>query len=195
VSGAARRPFWRRRLVPAALLLLGLNLLVFLAFTLPRSWRLRSVESRAGSLRAEVERERAASAALRRQVETAAGNARDLERFYRELVQPREASLLPILEEIEEMAHGPGLQAGRRAYTREPVKGAPITRVAINVPLEGSYDQLVKFLESVERGKRFLTVDRIAISQSRSEGGAARLQVELSAFFRDETAREAARGD
>ncbi len=63
------------------------------------------------------------------------------------------------------MAHQPGLVAGRRGYTREPIKGVPITRVAIKIPLEGSYQNLVGFLEKVERGKRFLTVDKIALSQ------------------------------
>jgi Tfp pilus assembly protein PilO len=179
-----------------ALAVAGLNLVLFLAFTLPRSWRLKSVESRAGSLREEVARERALTTTLRHRVETAAQNARDVERFYRELVVRREESLLPVLEEIEAMAHQPGLVAGRRGYSRDEVKGAPITRVAIRLPLEGSYEQLVKFLANVEKGKRFLTVDKIAISQNQSErGGSARLQVELSAFFRDAKAPGNASGD
>lgn len=85
------------------------------------------------------------------------------------------------------MAHQPGLVAGRRGYTREPIKGVPITRVAIKIPLEGSYQNLVGFLEKVERGKRFLTVDKIALSQkSDDRGGEAHLLVELSAFFKEQ---------
>ena len=180
------RPFWRRRLLPVAVVAAGLNLLVLVAFTVPRSWRLSRVASRAGSLRDEVARERALTTAQKARVDTALTNTRDVERFYKEMVQRREESLLPTLEDIEAMAHQPGLVAGKRAYTREAVKGAPITRVAIRLPLEGSYQNLVGFLEKVERGKRFLTVDKIAISQSSEErGGGARLQVELSAFFKE----------
>jgi len=195
MAPSAPRPFWRRRLLPLLLVVAGLDLVLFLAFTLPRSWRLKSVTSRVGSLKEEVARERMLTRALKVRVETAANNARDVERFYRELVQSREESLLPTLEDIEAMAHQPGLVAGRRGYTRDEVKGAPITRVAIRLPLEGSYEQLVKFLANVERGKRFLTVDRIAISQNQTEGGPAKLQVELSAFFRDAKAPGNARGD
>lgn len=196
MAARARQPFWRRRLLPVVLAVAGLNLVAFLAFTLPRSWRVKSVASRAGSLRESVARERAATAALRRRVETAAQNARDVERFYRDLVAPREETLVATLEEIEAMAHKPGLVAGRRSYSREEIKGAPITRVAINLPLEGSYAQLVDFLASVERGKRFLTVDRIAIGQNRNErGDSARLQVELSAFFTSAKAARDAHGD
>ena len=185
------QPFWRRRLLPAVVIAAALNLLVLLAFTVPRSWRLSRVVSRAGSLREEVARERALSTAQKVRIETAKGNARDLERFYRDLVDRREESLLPTLEEVETMARQPGLMAGKRGYSRETVKDAPLTRVAIKLPLEGSYQNLVGFLEQVERGKRFLTVDKIAISQNRDEqGGEAKLQVELSAFF-----KEAAKAD
>ena len=195
MATSAPQPFWRRRLLPLLLAVAGLNLALFLAFTLPRSWRLQGVTSRVGSLKEEVARERVLTRALKVRVETAANNARDVERFYRDLVQSREESLLPTLEDIEAMAHQPGLVAGRRGYTRDEVKDAPITRVAIRLPLEGSYEQLVKFLANVERGKRFLTVDRIAISQNQTEGGSAKLQVELSAFFRDAKATGNARGD
>jgi hypothetical protein len=44
----------------------------------------------------------------------------------------------------------------------------------------------------VERGKRFLTVDKIALSQNAEERGAgAHLQVELSAFFKEQTPLDA----
>jgi Tfp pilus assembly protein PilO len=173
----------------------ALNLLVLLAFTVPRTWRLNRVTSRAGSLREEVARERALTAALKARVATVTNNARDVERFYKEMVQRRDESLLPTLQEIEAMAHQPGLVAGRRGYSREAIKGVPITRVAIHVPLEGSYQNLVGFLEKVEHGKRFLTVDKIALSQGSAErGAAARLIVELSAFFKEQAPVDASGG-
>ena len=84
------------------------------------------------------------------------------------------------------MAREPGLTAGHRGYAREPVKGTPLVRVMITVPLSGTYGQLVGFLEKVERGKRFITVDRVAIRRNTSEhGGQAQLAVELSGYFRE----------
>jgi Tfp pilus assembly protein PilO len=188
VATKPAHPFWRRRLLPVAAAAAGLNLLVLVAFTAPRSWRLNRVASRAGSLREEVARERALTTAQKNRVLTAQNNTRDVERFYKQMVQRREESLLPTLQDIETMAHQPGLVAGKRGYTREALKGAPITRVAIRLPLEGSYQNLVGFLEKVERGKRFLTVDKIAISQNADErNGEAHLLVELSAFFKEST--------
>jgi len=78
------RPLWRR-LVPPALVLLVLNGLVFAAYTLPRALQVRNVKARAVDVRSELDRERAATAALRRQAETIRANAADTERFYREV--------------------------------------------------------------------------------------------------------------
>lgn len=187
MAASASLPFWRQRLLPVVFAVLGLNLLVLVVFTLPRSWRLSRVASRASSLREEVARERALTAAQKARVDAASSNTKDVQRFYKEMVQRREESLLPTLQEIETMAHQPGLVAGRRGYTREPLKGVPVTRVAIKIPLEGSYQNLVGFLEKVERGKRFLTVDKIALShKSDDHGGGAQLLVELSAFFKEQ---------
>ena len=47
MAASANRPFWRRRLLPVVVAVLGLNLLVLVAFTVPRSWRLSRVASRA----------------------------------------------------------------------------------------------------------------------------------------------------
>jgi Tfp pilus assembly protein PilO len=187
VAPNGNRPFWRRILVPLAVAVAALNLLAFLAFTVPRTWRLGRVVSRAVNLRKEVAQERSLTAAHKARVEAASNNRRDVERFYKEMVRRPEESLLPTLQEIEVMAHQPGLVAGKRGYTREALKGVPLTRVSIRLPLEGSYQNLVGFLEKVERGKRFLTVDKVALSHnSEGRGGEAKLQVEMSAFFRED---------
>jgi hypothetical protein len=109
------------------------------------------------------------------------------------LPQPGRAEkgdLLPTLEAIEELARAPGLTPGRRAFQREDVEKARVERVAVTLPLSGSYDQLVGFLREVEASPRFLTVDRVAMRADR-DGGAA-LQVELSTYLR--RAAEAGRG-
>jgi Tfp pilus assembly protein PilO len=66
--------------------------------------------------------------------------------------------------------------------------------VAVALPLEGSYGQLVGFLREVERSPRFLTVDRV--SMRAEQAGAAALQVELSTYLRQSPGgrREGRRG-
>ena len=181
-------PFWRRRLVPAFLVLLGVNLVALAGWTGPRYWRQKNAAARAEAARAEVEGQRRATAALRERAASIRGNAADVERFYRSLAGSEKADLLPTLKAIEELAGSPGLRPGARGFQREEVKETRVERVAVTLPLEGSYEQLVGFLRDVDASPRFLTVDRVSM-RAESDGG-ARLQVELSTYLRRADARE-----
>ena len=156
-------PFWRRRLLPAFLALLGVNLIAFAAWTGPRYWRQRNAATRAEAARAEAERQRASVRALRDRAAAIRGNGADVQRFYRS-AGTEKADLLPTLEAIEDMARAPGLSPGARSFKREEIKDAKLERVAVTLPLEGSYPQLVGFLREVERSPRFLTVDSVTMA-------------------------------
>src|SRR5262249_4174770 len=175
-----RRPAWQRRLLPPVLALLGLNVAVFAVYTLPRTLQVRRATSRAAQARADVEAAKKEVAALRGRADALNANAEDAERFYGDM--DSRADLLPVLEGVEKRAREPGLKPGGRSVAAGDVPDPRLTRIKVNLPLEGSYDQLVGFLQRVERSKHFLTVDRIALSGR--EEGAANLQVEVSAYFR-----------
>ena len=176
-------PFWRRRLLPAFLGIAALNLLVFAVWTGPRTLRLRSVAARGETARAEVERQRVNAARLRERAAAIRANQADLERFYRSVAGTERADLLPTLAEIEELARRPGLRPGGRSFRREEVNDARLERVAVTLPLEGSYDQVLGFLRETEDSRRFLTIDRVSM-RAQGEGGGAALQVELSSYLR-----------
>lgn len=169
--------------------LLGLNVLVLAAYTLPRTYQVASATARAQEVRKELAREREATAVLRRQAEAIRGNETDSARFYREYVVGSRAELIPLLEDIDHMATEPGLKPSARTYKLEDVKGADLTQVVVLLGVEGSYDQLVGFLDRVERSKHFLTIDRIGLTAG-SSTGAPSLKVELSAYLKGKPAKE-----
>ena len=179
------KPFWRRRLLVPFLVLAGLNLAVFLAYTLPRSLREKNIASRVVVLREDVERERRATADMRRRAETLDSNHRDLTRFYREIVGGRRAGLLPILQELESTATSLGLESPRRSYAPKEVKGvAGLSRFEITMPVTGTYRQLGSYLAALEKSRYFLTVDKVMLRQK--EGSVADLAIVVSAYFRGE---------
>jgi Tfp pilus assembly protein PilO len=185
------RPFWRRALLPAFLVLLVFNLGVLLVWTLPRSLRQKSAAERAVGARSEVARERERASTLRERAAAIRANRADLERFYTTLAGNERQDLLPTLEAIEELAKAPGLTPTSRTLRRESIDKAPLERVSVTLPLEGSYAELVGFLRGVERSKRFLTIDRVSLRADAESGGA--LQVELSTYLRQSAETRAAR--
>jgi len=172
---------WRRRLLPLFLVLLGLNLLALAAWTGPRTLRLRNATARVERAREEVAAARAEVGALDERAAAIVANAADLKQFYDGVIGPEGDELVPTLRDIERMARGPGLQPGSRHFTRQAVLDAAVERVEVSLPLEGSYRQLVGFLEEVEASPRFLTVDAIGLSGERDRGG--QLMVQMSAYM------------
>jgi Tfp pilus assembly protein PilO len=188
VSAPSPRSLWRKLRLPV-LALLGLNGLVLAAYTVPRTLQVSSATARAEEVRKELAREREATAVLRRQAESIRGNTTDTARFYREFVVGSRAELIPLLEDIDHMATEPGLKPSARTYQLEDVKGADLTRVEVQLAVEGSYDQLVAFLDRVERSKHFLTIDRVGLTAG-AHTSSPSLKVELSAYLRGKQAKE-----
>lgn len=186
---ATSRPPWRQRLRIPLLAILGLNVLVFLGFTLPRSVRQKSVTSRLTALREEAARERERTDGLRRRSDTLRTNAADVERFYRDLVSPRQEALLPILREIEAAASEQGLETGQYNLKPEEIKGVPLELTTINLPVAGTYRQLVAFLDALERSKHFVVVQKIELQ--RRQGSETGLNLTLAAYLRLEPGQHA----
>lgn len=185
---ATSKPSWRQSLRIPLLAIVGLNLVVFLVYTLPRSARQRGVTSRLTSLREEAERERTRVAGLRRRSDTIQANAADVEHFYRDLVSPRQEALLPILREIEDAAGQQGLETGHYTLTPEDVKGATLELTTITLPVNGTYRQLVAFLDELERSKHFVVVQKIDLQ--RRQGTETALNLTLAAYLRSQPGDE-----
>lgn len=182
------KPSWSQRLRIPLLAIVGLNLVVFLVYTLPRSIRQRGVTSRLATLRDEVQQERTRVAGLRRRSDTIQANATDVQHFYRDLVSTRQEALLPILREIEAAAGEQGLATGQYTLTPEEVKGAPLELTTITLPVNGTYKQLVAFLDELERSKHFVVVQKIDLQ--RRQGNETALNLTLAAYLRSQPGDE-----
>jgi len=180
------KPFWRRRLLMPALVLLGLNAGIAIAYTLPRAARERDIAARAVVLREDVARERARVEGVRQRARTIEGNTTDVGRFYQAL--GRKESLLKIQEDIAGVARRLGLTLGSRSYANEAVKGSDsLARFRITMPLSGSYRQVVSFLQGIEAMPHFVTVDSISLRDDSGlgHGRSTSLNVALSVYFLD----------
>jgi Tfp pilus assembly protein PilO len=178
----------RKRLLIVLAAVMGMNLAAYLAFTLPRSLQQRNHDARLRSAREEVERERERQRALKARFDLLAANARDTNDFYQRRIGPRGSSLVPLLREVEALARGRGLRVGNQSFGYEPIKGAPIDRFEVQMPVRGSYRQIVDFVQDLERSSQFMTLDEITVRAQ--EGGEAELKMVLSCYFRSTAGKQ-----
>ncbi len=181
-------PAWRRPSRLVLLLLLAFNLVVAGAFTVPRGLAQRQLDQRVAALRAEREAAAGRQAAQRAREELLARNRRDAAQLTGRLIGTREQTLVAALEELEGAGRELDLRFGARSLQPATVTDAPLTRLRIRLPVEGSYRALVIFVRRLEHSRRFLTVDELRLTE-REGGQRATLDVGLSVYFRGELER------
>jgi Tfp pilus assembly protein PilO len=82
------------------------------------------------------------------------------------------------------MAREGGMKPGSASYDAAEVKGAPLDRFVISMPVSGTYRQLVAFVQRLEQAPYFLTLDEVQLSGAAAQGGRAELRLQLSCYFR-----------
>jgi Tfp pilus assembly protein PilO len=183
-------------LVWAAAVLGLVNLVVFVAYTAPRAARKRDVAARTAALDSLLARQRTQVQELRNRAETISANRKDARAFMAAQVAPEDASVVPVLREVESLATKQGLQVGRQTFTREPVKGLPVERFGITMPVEGNYRQVTGLVGELEASPTFVTLDKMSARTSPSAGQGQEqvgLDLEFSFYFRAGGDRRAGR--
>jgi Tfp pilus assembly protein PilO len=178
------KPRWRVLVTPL-LALLALNAAVLVTWTVPRFIQQRSLAARAATLDQELALERTRVAEQRARAALLEANGRDEKRFLQQVVPARRSALVPLLYDLTTLAREHGLTPRSQTYARTTVKGAPLTAFNITMPVTGTYQQLVGFLQSVERSKHFVTIDSVGLSQAGSEGS-GNLAIAFTTYFHRE---------
>lgn len=188
------KPKPKRRRVPTGLLLLGvlalLNALVFGAYTVRRATQSRSLTARLEERRNELKRLRALNQEVKRRQQIARENAVDTRRFYSQIVGRRDERLLPLLQELDDLANELKLDSDRLNFDVDEVKDSRLVRFRISMPVQGAYGQIVAFLDRLEHSSHFLIVERLALDEGAGPGGQQRkLTLVFSTYFLGDAGR------
>jgi Tfp pilus assembly protein PilO len=187
VNGLINPSVWRRGYAVPFLVLFAFNILAFLAFTLPRSLQERRMAARALALREVITAKREEIAGVRRQADVIKANTQQTQQFYTDVVHPCMESRADVLEHLSATAAQLGIQAPRVASSEDDVKGAPLKKMNILMPLSGTYQQLGTILQKVEQSPDFLVVDGVAIRERRQEAGSSgELDIKLATYCRSD---------
>lgn len=108
------------------------------------------------------------------------------------ITMPRRAAFSTIVSELDQAGKKAGIELRDRGLTVEPIDGSDtLSMLTVTQGLEGSYENLVKFLNMLDRSPRFLIIESLgaAPQQSGAQQSSAVLSVSvrLDAFVRDAT--------
>jgi Tfp pilus assembly protein PilO len=161
----------RRIVLPLAIAAVA-NLLAFALVVYPMSRRVAGSEERATSasvgLVAATQANRAAQATL----EGRARADKQLETFYAEIL-PRDQAAAQHMTYLRmaQLAREANLEYSRRQFKPEREKNASLTRMDMDIALEGDYRDIRKFIHMLETSPEFAVIRKVALApaQERNE--------------------------
>jgi hypothetical protein len=98
--------------------------------------------------------------------------------FYDKRIPPNYSSFATRIGELEVKS---GVRLSRLQYTQGP-PGADLTEISLDAGITGSYPQIMRFINSVERDQNFFIVRTMALTGQ--QGGMVSLRLKVSTWLR-----------
>ena len=170
----------RRRGFYWLLLALALNAVVFFALTHRLQNKQELLAAEQERLDLELQARKSELEELTRRETVLTRNADAVESFWNDVVEDRAPGLTEAWDELDRLANEVNIVRGRTGYERE-ILDVGLEQIRARVPLEGSYFDLVRYINRLERSERFFLVEEIRISQR--ESGESDIQLECTIAF------------
>ncbi len=174
----------RRLLVPLGALL-AVNIAVLVLLVLP----LRAAVASGGTRAEESSRALAAARAeLTKAEATRDGQAqatRDLERFYQEVL-PADVSAAQRLthSKLSLLARSHDVVFLQSSTTPETLKDSSLERLVVNYNLSGEWEDVQRFIHTVETLPEFVVIDNLSLSESGDNNAPLSLTLAVSTYYR-----------
>jgi Tfp pilus assembly protein PilO len=186
------RPFWTKRsyILPLVVGTL-LNGLIYVALTYRLATKQERLAREHASLTESVAAREKELQGLESELQRIARNEETAKRFWSDIVLPRDPGLAEAIAELDRLAYESGVERGNTSYNFEELE-IGLTRASASMPLQGSYFNLVRFINHLERSERFFVVREIRLRRARDEGSGLGLSCDVSFYLKDQGDNERA---
>jgi len=99
--------------------------------------------------------------------------------FYKDRFAARDSDLA---NELGKLAAQNGVHIQQMKYTQEDVESSGVVPVEVEGSFSGDYLQLVRFINTLERSKMFITVDSVGLAGENT--GQVRLEITMHSYLR-----------
>lgn len=165
--------------------LVAANIAAYFLMFKPVGGSVSDLEAQLANLQMQIKREQLSlrvSRELAGKLEKARG---EHTRFMDNYFMDRRTMSSTILSEIKDSAAAAGLTAKEHSFGFEPVEGTEnLDMMTITANYEGTYADLVKFVNLIDRSKRFLIIDNIQAAPQQ-QGAKLVSRFKINAFVRE----------
>jgi Tfp pilus assembly protein PilO len=123
-------------------------------------------------------------AAIVSKVETARTQGDEL---MEEIMLPRRTAFSAIVSEIDQASRESKVELRERGFNVDAIEGSnTLSMMTVTAGLEGSYDNLVKFLNLLDKSSKFLIIESLGAAPQQT-GNLLSITIKLDAFVREES--------
>ncbi len=123
---------------------------------------------------------------LRTLVGTVEKTRTEVDRFFDHYFLDGQTVYSTVLAELNGLAEKAGVKAKDHTFNAEPIEGSDtLQMMTITGYYEGTYADLVMFVNAIDRSPRFLTIDRLQAAPLQTQG-TLNVNLRLNAFVRGE---------
>jgi Tfp pilus assembly protein PilO len=165
-----------------ALIVIVVNLAVLALLVMPRRNAISSLQDEFARLRQLALADQKEVRQLKERVTRLQQAQSDLKKIYSDILLPRKEGVLSIRLELEDLAKSLQIQRGDFSYNYLNFEDFRLQQFKLAVPVEGNYRNIRKFINSIERSKHFLILDRVDLS-SEKKAASLNLDFRLSTYL------------
>ena len=178
-------PRWTARALLGLLLLL--NLAAAAAVFKPWGGSEEEVQSERRQLRLDLQERRATVNRLRAVVQMVEKTRAQADQFFGQYFLDRQTAYSTVLAELNSTAEKAGIRPmGDNSYNFEAIEGSDnLAMMTVNGSYQGTYADLIEFVNAIDRSSRFLTIDRLQASPAQAPGTLS-ISLRLNVFVRGE---------
>ncbi len=169
-------------------MLVAANILAALIVFKPWGGSAEDLAREQADLRLQLTTMKARLAKAKALVTKAESARKDGDNFLSEYTTDRRTTFSTIAAELEHAAQESGMKPRPATYTLEPVEGSDtLSQLTITAAYEGSYANLTKFVNLLDKSPRFLIISNLmAAPQQTTNGDLLSVSIRLDTFVREE---------
>lgn len=165
--------------------LIAANIAAFFVFVKPLGGSAAELDQELRSLRKQVIAEQAGLNRAKAIAQKLATARVDQEKFMSGYFMDRRTTSSTILTEIADAVKQAGMTIKEHSFVIEPVEGSDrLSMMTINANYEGNYGDLIKFVNLIDRSKRFLIIDSIQAAPLQQTGKLS-VRFRINTFVRE----------
>ena len=167
-------------------LLLAANLVAAAALFRPWGGSPEQLQRQLAGMRRETSQREATVQRLRALVETVEKTRIDADQFFVKYFLDRQVAYSTVLGELNVLAEKSGVKPKDHSFSEEPIEGnETLAMLSITGNYEGTYADLVEFVNAIDRSPRFLTIERLQAAPLQSQG-TLNINLRINVFVRGE---------